>query len=404
MSDDFTYRPVRAGEPLDELVLALRLAFGVEHAVAERWLETAGRGVLRRLDGGAGKLAASLYDIPMGLFLGGASVPIQAIAAVAVMPEQRRAGVGKRIMEAALREAHGRGAALSVLYSARQPFYRRFGYELAGIHMEHKIDLARAEPATRPDGSLRVRPFVEADFPAVARCFAAYARGRGGHLDRGEDRKGYIWTRVIDGRVVGNVLGFVVEDGRGEVRGHTFYQHAGDPRESRLHLTDLVALDGEAARTLIAFLAGHSSIQKGASFTGGPTHPVLHELSEQVWSSRVVYPWMVRVVDVAGALSGRGYTRHMSAEVTLDVRDDLLPANAGAWRVAVRDGAAQVERVGGAGGPGLRLDIRALASLLTGYASAGELASLGVVEGPREAVEAAESVFAGPVPSMPDPF
>ena len=57
-----------------------------------------------------------------------------------------------------------------------------------------------------------------------------------------------------------------------------------------------------------------------------------------VWSFR----WMLRVLDVPAALSGRGYPP-VSEEFVLSLEDGLFPENRGPWRVVAQDGAVSVE-------------------------------------------------------------
>jgi predicted acetyltransferase len=110
---------------------------------------------------------------------------------------------------------------------------------------------------------------------------------------------------------------------------------------------------------------------------------------------------MLRLVDVKGSLELRGYPRAIQAELHFDVVDDLVPENHGRWVLEVKDGQGRV-RTGGKGH--LRLDVRSLASLYTGYLFAEDLARLGRLEGPATAIEEATATFLGSVPWMSDLF
>lgn len=80
---------------------------------------------------------------------------------------------------------------------------------------------------------------------------------------------------------------------------------------------------------------------------------------------------------------------------------EVLTANAGSWQLRVQDGRGSVEP----GGPGsLRIDVRALASLFTGFADPWTLAQTGRLEGTPEDLRAAAAVFAGPLPWMREMF
>jgi predicted acetyltransferase len=110
---------------------------------------------------------------------------------------------------------------------------------------------------------------------------------------------------------------------------------------------------------------------------------------------------MLRIVDVKKCLEARGYSGSGRAEVHLDIRDETIPANAGPWIVTVEGGRAIVER-GGRGD--LRLSIRALAPLFSGYLSAAQLAQLGRIEGSSAAIAAAAGVFPAGTPWLSDMY
>ena len=54
--------------------------------------------------------------------------------------------------------------------------------------------------------------------------------------------------------------------------------------------------------------------------------------------------------------------------------------------------------------PELSLDVKALASLYSGYLPPGELARLGMLSGSPEALAAAAATFAGPAPWLPERY
>ena len=111
---------------------------------------------------------------------------------------------------------------------------------------------------------------------------------------------------------------------------------------------------------------------------------------------------MSRIVDLPAALSLRGYPGEIEADLELAVEDPLLTANHGCWQIRVRDGQATV-RSGGTGR--IRLSIRALAPLFTGYWRASQLAELGWLSTVHsDDLSLIDRVFSGPAPWMPDAF
>jgi predicted acetyltransferase len=104
--------------------------------------------------------------------------------------------------------------------------------------------------------------------------------------------------------------------------------------------------------------------------------------------------WMLRIVDVDRALLARGWPS-MRASVHLDVVDDSLPANQGRRVLSVHEGKADVA----AGGRGdVRIDVRGLAALYSGFTTPHALVAQGLASGTDDAMAALRSMFAGPEP------
>ncbi len=370
----------------------LGLSFGFPADDAGLWFAKAGYDQLRVIRDGDTVLGG-LILIPMGHFIGGRSVPCVAIAGVGVSPGARRHGVASEMMRRALRELHGAGVPLSSLYPASIPLYRRAGYELAGATWEFTVS-ARELP--RHELSLTPRPFEAADERQVREVYAAYAAGRNGWLDRGP----YVWERtrrVQDGKAA---VGHVLTSGR-RVEGYVFHRvyHRGHGFD--LRVSDMAARSPAAHRDLMAFLASHKSIADDVSWFGGVDDPWLTLLPDRHYQVRLHHHWMMRLVDVAAALRGRGYPRGLSTSVTLDVRDDVLKRQSGSYRLRVADGVGHVTRVSRGG---LRLDVRTLAALYTSQLDLGGAARLGLVQGSARAIDQAAPVFAGPAPSVCDMY
>ena len=111
--------------------------------------------------------------------------------------------------------------------------------------------------------------------------------------------------------------------------------------------------------------------------------------------------WLVRVTDVEGLLRGRGYGPGVAGSVDLHLHDEVLPQQAGDWRLEVEGGQGRLRR-GGAGT--LRLSARGLAAWATGFCSLPVLAQLGHAHGPGDAMARADAMTAGPSPWMREMF
>jgi predicted acetyltransferase len=114
--------------------------------------------------------------------------------------------------------------------------------------------------------------------------------------------------------------------------------------------------------------------------------------------------WMVRIVDVTGALTARGWPSGTGTGLTLNVTDPLLGGNGGRYRLEVADGAADVERLGETGAADLSLGVDALATLYTGHLTPQAMANLGLIEASAAGLATAAALFAGPRPWLSDMF
>lgn len=395
---NFTVRPTR-GE--DDLARYGALAADVFHFPPERFgvmMNSVGRQNARVIEAG-GEMAGGLLLIPMGQYFGGRSVPMLGIALVAVAPEFRATGAASALMRETLREYRAQGGAISTLYPATVHVYRRAGYELAGAHFTYSLSPAAIDIRER---GLPVRPVTPADDKAIRRTYAAWAAAHPGNTDRSD----HMWRRVHELRGE-KANGYVVENG-GAIEGYLFYIQRNAPASggnslpgNTLHFTDLVATTPQAGRRLLTFLADHRSLVTNLYWHGGPYESVLSLMSELTAGITLRWNWMTRIVHVEKALSARGYSPLLSAELHFDVRDDVLPENNGRFVLRVRDGVGIAES-GGRGS--LAIDVRGLASLFTGFASPAALVAQGYLTGSTSELAAAAAVFAGPTPWLRDQF
>jgi predicted acetyltransferase len=378
----------------EELLPTFQWAFGEnEPARVRRWFENAGMVNLRGYRQG-GRLVGALVLVPMGQWYGGRAVPMTGVAGVAVAPEARGSGVAQAMMATCVRELHQGGTPVSALYPATLSLYRGAGYEVAGYRYRVRVPTTELPRAPREPA---VREMNQRDEQAVVAAYSARAAHSSGWLDRGP----YVWRRVRAPQEK-PARGFVVEVD-GVIEGYTYLlEHpTGGPDEYRVEASDLVATTERAARRLLAFLAAHRSIPDQLTWSGDPTDAVIGLLPDRRLCMDVPTAWMNRVLDVPAALEARGYASALQGELHLAIRDTLLPENAGSWVVTVADGRAQVTR----GGRGeLSLDIRGLSALYSGFRSGQALRTMGLADGPEEALATASALFAGPSPHMVDEF
>lgn len=398
---DHGYQAFAADTDTDAVARLLELAFGgTDREATVKWMESGGHDLLRVYREKGRAVGCALLN-PMGQFFGGRRIGMTGVAGVAVAPEARGRGIGGEVMEGLIKEMAESRTPISTLYPATQTLYRRSGYEQAGSRFVHYVDLRRL--GMRESGS-RLREATEADQPAVKDLAERFGAAHNGFLSRGD----YIWGRVFGGRSKERLLpGLVAPSTTGDgLDGAVYFQQVQNDENPRIvghrvHVSDLIATEIHAARSLLSALAGLSTVAGEARIFGGPNHPLLYLLPQQVYRVELVDQWMTRVLDVQKAVEARGYPAGFSGEAHVTLVDELLLGNAGKWVITVEGGRATCKR-GGRGD--VKMHVRQLASVYTGYMSPVQLAQIGLVDGPEDVVERLSAMFAGAAPWMSDSF
>jgi predicted acetyltransferase len=396
MSHADTYGLPRADE-LEQLyaIIDAALHFGV-NGVA-RWAELFGTDNMRavRLNN---TVVGGLGLIPMGQWFGGALVPMVGLTAVGIAPEHRGSGVGKALLHGVLHELHKDGVALSALYPATVAFYRRVGYERAGQRLSYELPLHAIDTGSS-EGQLE--RFEGTDQSLPRELYAAWARTQSSLLER----PAWMWQRRLNPPDQPQVSRFLIRFD-GALEGYVVYSQGTWSEPLQIH--DLCVASARAGRRLLGLLAGYRSIVAKVTWHGGPLDPLRYLLrenfSDQIYAGATVaraLDWMLRIVDVRAALERRGYPEGLRAELHFELRDAVLPGNAGRWLLEVADGRGQLTR----GGEGrISLDITDLAALYTGFMAPSERVVLGALAGPAADLGLLAAVFSGPRPYLSDMF
>lgn len=347
------------------------------------------------------RVAGGLVFIPTGQFFGGRRIPMIGIHAVAVSPEDRGTGVGRVLLQEAVRElAMPGGPPIACLYPATQPIYRSVGFEQAGTFSQYRI----------PIGALPVGPHdlaverLPADAAAVAEqlgpIYARFARRQNGFVERSP----WFWRRQVDPlrgepralyavREQGAITGYANLRRRWQMGAHMFQD---------VMCRELIAETPAALRRLVTLIADDRSLAQTLLVTGPPSWVDAMLLAEQTASVDFQLRWMLRILEVTAALEARGYPPGLTTSVGFEIEDHLVEANRGHVSLEVAAGRGRVSRA--AADPRVALDIRALAALFSGYLPAEELARAGLAAGSDEALAAATAVFAGPAPWLAEIF
>jgi predicted acetyltransferase len=343
----------------------------------------------------AGTAAAYTFQLTVP---GSRSLPAAGVAWVAVLPSHRRRGVLTSLMRRQLADVRDRAEPLAVLWASESVIYSRYGYGCAMWHANFTLHrgeatLARTAPA---DGGLRLRiADPVAAMPELAKVYDAVLSSRPGFIARNEAW----WQRVVydppDRRHGTSPLHCVLAEDDGGPRGYALYSAAsrwdGETSlpDSALTVREMVGTDPAASAALAADLLSRD-LTTEFRVRGRPVDdPLLYQLADPRRArTRLKDALWVRIIDVPGALARRRYS--CPADVVIEVRDDLLPSNAGRWRLTTAgpalDGIGLEASCAPAddGDPAdVTLDVAELGAVYLGGTPLGALAAAGLVTGRR---------------------
>ncbi|GIF41624.1 putative acetyltransferase [Actinoplanes xinjiangensis] len=394
----YQVRPLEPGEK--QLAWALgSLAFGYhEQPMPEDWAaDSPGRRTLGVFDP-AGRLVAKAVDREQGQWFGGRVVPTSGVAGVATAAELRGRGLGRLVLTRLLQGARDRGAVISTLFDTTPGPYRALGWEEVGALVYYTVP-TRVLAEIRLDPATTLRPATEADIPAVDDIYRAVARTGTAMMER----SGPAFAGTPE-QLLADYHGFTVAvDDTGTITGYARWDRGpGYDASGKLSVDEVVGLTPEATRTLLAMLGGWASVAPTTLIRLGTADPVWSLLARGDAKPESTQPWMLRVVDAPGAIAARGWPRHLTGEVDLELTDDVCPWHQGRHRLVLSGGNARLEP-GGTGA--VRLTPRGLASWYAGAATPQQLRRSGFLTGgDADTDELLRTATAGPAPTLHDYF
>lgn len=306
-----------------------------------------------------------------------------AVASVGVAPDVRRGGVGAAMMSWYVNHAAETGVEMANLYGFREPWYRKFGYEVAGKRYRVTFPSGRLPNI---DGGLPVRRLRFEDYPIFAPCYEAFARQRSGMNMR---QAAWQWKRVM-----------------AENKPLVIYAF-GDPVEAYVavshqtafwveqSISEIVWTTARGYHSALGFLRQLAMNKTSIAWFEPSDGPVYSRFLDNGVQTSIERGTMFRVNDVPAAL--RAVKAEGTGEFTVRISDHVRPENAGPWRVRWADGVTEVTRTDTAD---FDLDILRFAQVFLGEPSLEELWRFGDMSVPSEpAVKESALRFFRPIPT-----
>lgn len=335
-----------------------------------------------------GRLVARVVGREYDSWFHGRAVPTCGIAGVAVVAEHRGEGLLTDLMRATLDEARERGEAVSTLFPTAPGIYRPFGYELVGSYDAVEVPTGELNAVRRPTGTV-TRRATAADFDTVRDLYDRWASGQNGPLTR----RGVSFPTSAEEFVAAFTGVTLAVDEAGKVVGYCSWDRGtGYDASATIEVADLVAVTADGYRALWRVLGSYSTVTGQVR-----VHTSGDDLAQLVlpgasWQVTARHPYMLRVHDVAGALTGIATTAEV--DLTFRVTGDRLGSADGDYRLRVVEGRTVCEpSAPGAASP--VLDVRGLALAYAGAQPTANLRLAELLTGPATQDWMLDALFGG---------
>jgi predicted acetyltransferase len=317
-------------------------------------------------------------------------LPAAGVTFVAVLPTYRRRGVLSSLMRRQLADVRDRGEPLAILWASEAVIYGRYGYGRASWQLGFTLRRGEgrlAGPAAPAGDGLRLRIVEpEAVLPELAKVYDSVLATRPGMFGRNDAWwRSAIYDPAEHRQGASPLRCLLAEDASGP-RGYVLYSAVDTWTDSLpdnvLTVRELMAADPAASAALCTDLLSRDLTSEFRL----PRRPVDDPLLDQLADPRRARPQLndnlwVRIVDLPRALAGRRYS--CPVDVVLEVRDEILPANAGRWRLSTTaeapGGGLAAACVPASSPADLALDVTELGAVYLGGTRLGALAGSGLV-------------------------
>jgi predicted acetyltransferase len=377
MLDSVTIRPILPDE-LDKVALVLALSCEGHQPTIRANLENTPRYNFAHmlLAEYQGEAIGTMTVFPAQMWLSGVPISIAAVTGMGVIPQFRNKGIGSKMMDFSMVRMFAEGRAMSVLFPHSHKFFRRFGY--APIGDLHAYRLNPLNLIVFAEGH-KVRPFQPGDLPMMRVMYKGQLTWHNGWFTRTNEW----WEKIIQ-----RWPNIMVYDNDGTIEGYFSYEIDTDQRGVRtLHIREFFAAEDEAYRGLIGYLAAQNEADV-IEYMAPPDTLLRHSLRQPRADDaqprggtffdlcHVTSGLMGRIINLRLALTTRFYTRGLSGERVIRVKDPSIPTNEAPILFRVVDGRAETRSTDGRK-PQIETDITTLTQVICGYLSPFDARRLG---------------------------
>ncbi len=329
-----------------------------------------------------GKVLSQAHLLPHQLKLRGEWRNVVYFVGVCVEETLRGTGIGRELMTTALVELKRTGVGLSVLQPRWPDFYRKLGWNYAYSRQKYSLTLAEARPLFQDIPPLMDWSVEQPETMILTILYDSFMRSRHGYALRElQDWEKLLADHCGDGGRVG-----MVSD-QGIPVGYALYKVV----EKVLRVRELVCIDARAVDVAWKHMIRQAETEGAESLewedpAGDPGSVMYgHSHSE---------PFLMgRVTDLQTVLAALPYPETQTADITLQVKDPLLPWNQGGFRWSIREGTGVLTPLPSTDNAGLSLDIGTFSRLIFGEHSVSEILGAGAFGINHEEIKVLEQIF-----------
>ncbi len=324
-----------------------------------------------------GKIESSTINHRMVQSVRGVPKKMGAIGNVATNPIHRRKGFVRELFKHVFDEMHELQMPVSMLSPFKRTYYEMFGYVAASRGMEIEFDTRGLVHYINTELPEDIE-MVQLDFHDDWTEYIDYC-----HTQGIRQHHGYVSPKILpEGfrqELRKDRIAIVVRDEQG-IRGSAIYAKKRDETTgfAYFRILDFVYSDRPARDAILQFFARHfENVGRIRMHLPYGVNPFEFLIDPQmlIQSKLGSNPWMVRVMDVAGALND--LPAPTAGRLVIGVTDPLCAWNNGTW-VVESDG-KKLQATAAKMIPDIEMDIRGLSSLVYGALDPDEIIYRGMI-------------------------
>lgn len=259
---------------------------------------------------------------------------------VATDPDFRNSGVGKTMLQGALRHLREKGHGMTMLMPSQAGFYQRYGWEIYCHQWQRKMTLEELGRLSNQEYKMRQITSVE-EWPILDEVYRHFTKGVTGHSVRDEKQwKTLVGSVLAEGMRI--VVAYTICENKVVPQGYMFYKLG----EEEIFVSEMIYTKRSVQASLLGYLCQHRSQGSSVRWNEwqGDEGYVFYPNGK---SGNETMPFMMaRVIDVERAFTEVGTrggrlatalnTFNMEEETSMQalyirLHDELTPENSGVY-------------------------------------------------------------------------